>query len=305
MKKSLLLLAGMFFLLLNIQSQTVTDIDGNVYNTVTIGTQKWMASNLKTTRYRNGVIIPGSLDNFSWQTTLNGARTFYNNDSVVNGSVYGSLYNWYAVSDPNNLCPAGWSVPTDADWMVLINYCGGLNAAGGILKETQTLHWNSPNTGATNQYNFSALPAGLRHVTGPFQYLGDYGWWWSTTESSSTFAWVVRMSYNDGAVLHLTGEKTGGFSVRCVQNAGSGIGDGKTENELKIFPNPASDRITFDNTDHHYQNMEVFNSLGECLLQTKLSTGINHIDVNTLPAGMYILQFSGSGLKNQVPFLKN
>jgi uncharacterized protein (TIGR02145 family) len=135
---------------------TVTDIDGNVYNTVTIGTQCWMAENLKTTRYNDGTAILTGLSNADWQITTSGAYAIYNNDPA-NNTTYGKLYNIYAVKT-NKLAPAGWHVPTYTEWTTLTTYLGGEAVAGGKMKAT-TL-WSSPNTGATNSSGFTGLPAG-------------------------------------------------------------------------------------------------------------------------------------------------
>jgi len=143
---------------------TMTDIDGNVYETVTIGTQVWMAENLKVTHYRNGNTILHIIDWFSW-FTLTGAYCEYDND-VNNVAVYGRLYNWYAVNDSRYIAPVGWHVPSDAEWLTLVDYLGGDTVADGKMKEIGTTHWVSPNTGATNESGFSALPGGYRDYGG-------------------------------------------------------------------------------------------------------------------------------------------
>ncbi|MBK9327803.1 MAG: fibrobacter succinogenes major paralogous domain-containing protein [Sphingobacteriales bacterium] len=137
---------------------TVTDIDGNVYNVVKIGNQCWMKENLKTTRYNDGSAIPTGLSNTAWEATTNGAYAIYDNNAA-NNTTYGKLYNWYAVNT-GKLAPAGWHVPTDAEWTTLTTYLGGVRVAGGPMKAT-TL-WASPNVGATNSSGFTGLPAGYR-----------------------------------------------------------------------------------------------------------------------------------------------
>jgi len=169
---------------------TVTDIDGNVYKTVKIGNQWWMAENLKVTRYRNGDPIPNITDNHTWVDLSTGAYCNYNND-ISNVATYGRLYNWYAVDESRNIAPAGWHVPTDDEWKQLEIYLGmspteadethwrGTDE-GGKLKETGTTHWYSPNTGATNESGFTALPGGYR-VSGGFSSLGFGAYFWSST----------------------------------------------------------------------------------------------------------------------------
>ncbi len=196
---------------------TVTDIDGNVYNTIQIGTQVWMAENLKTTKYRNGDLIgtttPATLDildqsapKYQW---ANGG-----NDNRV--ATYGRLYTWYAVNDSRNICPIGWHVPSDAEWTALTTYLGGESIAGGKLKEAGTIHWISPNTGATNNSRFTALPGGSRSWSGVF---GGYdGYWWSFTEYSTASAWFRLMYYDASNVFRTYSNKRDGCSVRCIKD---------------------------------------------------------------------------------------
>lgn len=199
------------------QSGTVTDIDGNVYQTVTIGTQVWMAENLKVTHYRNGDAIPNVTDNGTWSGLTTGAYCAYNNDEN-NVATYGRLYNWYAVADSRNIAPAGWHVPTDEEWQTLVDYLGGSSVAGGKLKETGTAHWNSPNEGATNESGFTALPGGYRYDSGLFVNMGDYAYFWSSTEYSSYFAWYRYLSFSHSQVGRTNLIKRLGFSVRCVRD---------------------------------------------------------------------------------------
>jgi uncharacterized protein (TIGR02145 family) len=194
---------------------TVTDIDGNVYNTVTIGTQTWLKENLKTTKYNDGtgIAFPGS-NNALWQNNTSGAYAWYNND-VANKNIYGALYNWAAVNG-GKLCPAGWHVATDAEWQILTDFLGGGGLAGGKLKETGTTHWNAPNTSATNQSLFTALPGGSRGLDGSFDTKGFNGYFWSSTGFSATDAWSVYMYYGNGFVYRYSFNKSFGYSVRCV-----------------------------------------------------------------------------------------
>lgn len=201
----------------NVTEITVTDIDGNVYHTVTIGTQVWMVENLKTTKYRDGTSIPNVTDNTAWSNLTTGAYCDYNN-TPSNSSTYGRLYNWYAATDAHNIAPTGWHVPTDADWSTLTTYLGGESVAGGKLKEIGTTHWQSPNTGATNEVGFTALPGGYRYDDGAFYGIGSDGYWWSATEYDATYAWDLGMFNYGSNVDHYGGIKEDGFSVRCVRD---------------------------------------------------------------------------------------
>jgi len=196
----------------------VTDYDGNVYKIVQIGTQVWMAENLKTTKYNDDTSIPLVTDNNEWISLNTPAFCWYNNDAETNKSIYGALYNWYTVNT-GKLCPKGWHIPTHSEWTTLVNFLGGEYVAGGKLKETGTLHWQSPNPGATNETGFTALPGGLRYYGGSFYHIGDYGWWWSATEESATFAWHSIMFYNSiEATISTLYNKEFGFSIRCVKD---------------------------------------------------------------------------------------
>jgi uncharacterized protein (TIGR02145 family) len=152
-------------------TDSVKDIDGNVYKTVKIGNQWWMAENLKVTHYRNGDEIPNRADDDEWNKGI-GAYCNYNND-VTNFEIYGGIYNWFAVDDSRKLAPEGWHVPTDDEWQVLVDYLGGDTLAGGKMKSTGTIEggdglWRGSNEGTTNESGFSALPGGYRYNHGVF-----------------------------------------------------------------------------------------------------------------------------------------
>lgn len=195
----------------------VKDTDGNIYNTVTIGTQVWMTENLKTTRYNDGTIIPLVTDNTAWSNLITPGYCWYKNDEPTYGDTYGALYNWHTVAT-GNLCPLGWHVPADKEWTDLSNYLGDVSVAGGKMKETGTTHWNSPNIGATNETGFTALPGGNRDISGNFNYIGYYGYWWSATAQNATYALPRYLSYDTSSVDEFPNDKKSGFSVRCVKD---------------------------------------------------------------------------------------
>jgi uncharacterized protein (TIGR02145 family) len=198
---------------------TINDADGNIYHTVTIGTQVWMVENLKTTKYNDGTAIPLVTDGEAWGKLTTPGYCWYNNDAATFKATYGALYNWYAVNT-GKLCPTGWHVPTDAEWTKLTTFLGGNGIAeGGKLKETGTSHWKSPNTGATNVKGFTALPGGYRGGYGvAFYNVGSYGYWWSSTESRSYSAWRREMGYDESDVSSNDGNKEAGCSVRCIRD---------------------------------------------------------------------------------------
>jgi uncharacterized protein (TIGR02145 family) len=197
---------------------TVTDIDGNIYQAVKIGTQWWMAENIKVTHYRNGDAIPNVTDSTEWNNLVTGAYCNYDNDTN-NAATYGHLYNWYAVNDSRNIAPEGWHVPSDAEWQTLIDYLGGDEVGGGKMKETGTTHWSSPNTGATNESGFSALPGGYRGYYGStYNCIGTNAYFWSSSESNSYDAWYRHLYGSYLAIAHKNTYKECGLSIRCVRD---------------------------------------------------------------------------------------
>jgi uncharacterized protein (TIGR02145 family) len=195
----------------------LVDSDGNAYTTVVIGSQEWMAENLRTTKYANGDPIPHLSDNSQWASATSGAWAHYNNDSQYE-SPYGKLYNWYTVNDPRNVCPAGWHVPADAEWTVLTDYLGGESVAGGKMKSTGTQYWISPNAAATNESGFSALAGGYRNGLGSFSLLYYQCFWWSATEVDAHSVWYRFLNYNTGSVFRFNNNKGNGFSLRCLRD---------------------------------------------------------------------------------------
>jgi uncharacterized protein (TIGR02145 family) len=197
----------------NITYGSMTDGEGNTYKTVTIGTQTWMAENLKATKYNDGTAIPNVTDNTAWENLTTGAFCTYNNTTNADTiKTYGKLYNWYAVNT-GKLCTTGWHVPSNAEWVIL----GNNDIFEGALKETGTSHWNSPNTG-TNSGGFTALPAGGREHDGTFRNIGNYGTWWVSNENGATEALLrgLGFGYSNGDTY--SSLKESGFSVRCIKD---------------------------------------------------------------------------------------
>jgi uncharacterized protein (TIGR02145 family) len=196
---------------------TVTDIDGNVYHTIQIGTQIWMIENLKTTKYNDGTAIPLVTDNTTWKNLSTPGYCWYNNDGSTFKNTYGALYNWHTVNT-GKLSPKGWHVPTDAEWEILVTFLGGDTIGGGKMKEAGTAHWLPPNKGATNSSGFTALPSGMRsYFDGTFGGLGKSTNFWSSSEVDSIVFAYSRLLYPDtGYVYHAISNKKFGSSVRCL-----------------------------------------------------------------------------------------
>jgi uncharacterized protein (TIGR02145 family) len=194
---------------------TITDVEGNIYNTISIGKQIWTVENLKTTKYNDGTGIPLVSNESSWANLPSPAYCWYDNNIVGYKDIYGALYNWYTVNT-GKLCPIGWHVPSDTEWTTLTNYLGA--DAGGKLKETGTAHWNSPNTGATNESGFTALPASQRYADGIFYNIGTNSYWWSSTVQNVSNAYNRRINYASSIVYVEYGLRSNGYSIRCIKD---------------------------------------------------------------------------------------
>jgi uncharacterized protein (TIGR02145 family) len=215
-QKILLIVLTLFGIgLTGLQAQTVKDIVGNVYKTVKIGTQVWMAENLKSTKFTDDKTIP-LVSNKTWEELKTPAYCWYNNDEAANKNTYGALYNWYAVNT-NKVCPTGWHLPTESEWTTLIEYLGGEDNAGGKLKEKGTIHWESPNAGATNEAGFTALPGGDR-LGNEFENAGELVNWWAATKIGAKDALCVNIRYKFGNVSRYDYGRAVGYSVRCIKN---------------------------------------------------------------------------------------
>lgn len=200
---------------LSFLSLQIKDIDGNVYSTVTIGTQVWMVENLKTTKFNDNSPIPNIMEGDAWTNLTSPGYCWYNNDALNYKASYGALYNWYAVNT-DKLCPAGWHVPSSTEWTTLIVTLGGESVAGGKLKETGITHWESPNNGASNLSGFTALPGGIR--PGFFDWISSHGLWWSTTDWDVSSAWHLIINYDSPYSYMPYINKFEGLSVRCVKD---------------------------------------------------------------------------------------
>ena len=232
----------LFITMLSLSFGTVTDIDGNVYETVLIGEQLWMAENLKVTKYRDGSYISSGYTDEEWFELETGAYTVYPADyddaSILTcqgdcSEVYGNLYNWYAVGDEKGICPEGWHVPTDAEWMILTDFIapegtntpnyGSNTIAGGKMKECtegscpESEYWNSPNDGATNESGFTVLPIGFRsNATGYFSNMGNSTNFWTSTQQAWHVAYARGFYANFSTMYRSSTYKSAGYGIRCI-----------------------------------------------------------------------------------------
>ena len=197
---------------------TVTDIDGNIYKTIKIGDQVWMAENLRTTHYRNGDAIPNVTEDSIWGSQETGAYCNYNNTEDLDTiATYGRLYNWYAVNDSRGLAPKGWHVPDINDWLILIDNLGGDTIASKHLKEAGDFHWVRYNV-ADNSSGFTALPGGWRYLSEKTIKISFYGAWWVSTEYNSSSAAFLDLFVYDTKVWKGFNYKQNGYSVRCIKD---------------------------------------------------------------------------------------
>ena len=315
---------------------SVTDIDGNVYHTVTIGNQVWMKANLKVSRYRNGTAIPSGLTNAAWTATSSGATALFNND-VTNDSKYGKLYNWYAVVNPAGLCPTGWRMPMKREWNVLTKFLdpafdtslvggGNPNVAGGKLKQAGTVQignslWFAPNTDASNSSQFTGLPGGLRNETGNYFHLGVRGHWWSSSQHNSTFSWYSALYYTSATIDRTIVDKRMGLSVRCISETASGMSagreavssefEGPASDEIQLFPNPANSEVSIEisSAQESHCRIEITDMMGRTMLQESrlLTNGLNVLsfDIRNFSNGVYLVYVGKDGNRKVHRLVKN
>ena len=210
---SLRIFMGSAFSLLH---DSVYDIDGNVYHTLALGGQVWMAENLQVTRYRNGDLIPRVTGDAEWSNLNGSAYCDYQNDSAFS-RIYGNLYNGFAIRDGRHLCPEGWHVPSQSEWSSLVNCMGGVTQAGSKLKEAGTVHWHWPNEGV-NPGSIFALPGGYRNSSGIFDAQGKICQWWTSTPQDSAYVHSLYLNNLDNHVMLSVSGNTSGLSVRCIRD---------------------------------------------------------------------------------------
>ena len=271
-------------------SQTVTDIEGNAYNVIAIGTQVWMKENLRATRYNDNTAIQNVADSMIWSVLSTAAYCDWGN-APESSAVYGVLYNWYVVDDPKGICPTGWHVPSDEEWSVLADYLGGDSIAGSHLKEKGNEHWVFQNFGADNSSGFTALPSGHRHIFGSFSTLGYFGFWWSSTGADSAKAWDRFVSYNDSAIGRSLVENINGFCIRCLRDLPTGAGGmSPIENHSSA---PRIQQIRGDafllSEELHGCRISVFNYRGQTVHRMKPGYSQKVVNLGNLPKGSYLL----------------
>lgn len=199
----------------NLTYGTVSDVDGNIYKTIQIGTQTWMAENLRTTKFNDGAPVPLVSVDAEWAALETPGYCWYYHDKELYGEIYGALYNWYVVG---SICPVGWHVPFTPEWETLISFLGGESIAGGKMKEIGFDHWFSPNLNATDSSGFTALPGGYRDDTGPIGNINGYGYWWTASNTNINHSWYRRLDFGLESTYTGSNYKRNGFSIRCIKD---------------------------------------------------------------------------------------
>ncbi len=289
-----------------VRAQTVTDIDGNIYNTITLGTQTWMQENLKTTHYNNGIAIPTTLlDTYNDSTVK--YQWFYNQDTT-NLNTYGRLYSWYSLVSNEEVCPIGWHVPSQAEWLYVSNLLGGDSLAGYQMKDTGTAHWLNTESAVSNASGFTGLPGGFRGNSIVFLGLNTIANFWSATPwGSNSFprAYCYNLQAASGALLESVAVANCGLSVRCVKNNSTGTGNSLPVEFVRIFPDPAADEINILFKETGVYTVTVYNSMGALVLQKQLTDQSNQVAISFLPDGIYLVKINGNGFAVVRKILKN
>ena len=298
MKKTILLFIIIILLAQTMKSQTITDIDGNVYNTINIGSQVWTKENLKVTHYANGDLIPNVMVETDWSNLTTGALSYWGIDSTTYAPIYGALYNWYAVEDSRNLCPVNWHVPSNTEWNIMTKFLDNTvdtstaiwpiwqgTDIGLQLKDTSLL-WSGG--GGSNISNFSGLPGGSRHSLGIFSCVGSTGSWWTSTDVD-TLAWYRSLTGIMPTVMYDYVVKGVGISVRCIKDSLiSQINEDNVKKQLQFFPNPAINYLTIRITQKSL--IEILNIEGQIINVIKCESEETSIDVSNLSSGIYIIK---------------
>jgi uncharacterized protein (TIGR02145 family) len=286
----------------------VTDADGNFYETLIFGEQEVMKQNLKTTKFCNGDEIENIEDFNEWSNLNTAAWSYYNND-VINNDVYGKLYNYFTVADSRNVCPCDWHVPTEEEWNELLNFLGGPGVSqnvGGKMKEVGFEHWNSPNFGATNESNFTALPGGARLLFSNFFGIREQCNLWTSTEFNADNSYKRDLGYNGNLFSGSTTiSKKTGISIRCMKNTNLSNTD-FIKNQIKIYPNPTNNNINIILTDIQFPvNYKLIDFTGKLLKSGELKTYESFINISEFSSGIYYLILNSSEVNLNYKIIKN
>lgn len=287
-------------------AQIITDIDGNTYNTITIGTQTWIKGNLKTTHFSNGDEI--ATTSLAINNVPASIYQWPYDDDMNNVDIYGRLYTWYAATDSRNVCPTGWHVPGDEEWMILSDFLGGDSIAGAKMKEAGIEHWNTTDNTVDNSSGFTGIGAGARGNPMGFINLNSLGSFWSATPLGT------NPNFQRGYVFHLNAANDNftsgvavanyGASIRCLQNIATDTKDLQDKNQIKIYPNPAIDQFIIALENSGEAELTIYDLSGIPVLKKQLHSKVNNIDIAVLANGIYTIRIIGSNLETTQKLIK-
>ncbi len=316
MKKRYLITIGFIVCCFFGKAQTVTDIDGNTYNTVHIGSQTWMAENLATTKLNDGTSIPLVTDSIAWFGLTTPGYCWYKNDSSNYNRPWGALYNWFTVNT-GKLCPTGWHVPSNTEWHTLVLfldpaaqncYCTESSAAGNDLKETGLTHWGNGNNG-TNSSGFTAVGTGFRnYFNKSFQGHTAVTYFWTSTPNTPPYAtvWHRYIQNSSANVYEYLDQKYQGMSVRCIKDSITTVMQiENNEQQIKIYPNPVSEKVVIMNNENKELSIVLYNILGQVMFQQHVINTKNEIDMSGLPEGMYLIKIISADFSFEQKLNKN
>ncbi len=285
------------------KGQTITDMDGNSYNTVTIGTQIWTKENLKTTKLNDGTLIPNVTTGAAWDALTSPGYCWYNNDPAkYKPTDQGALYNWHTVNT-GKLCPTGWHVPSNAEWSVLSDYLtvngygyegSGDDIAKSMASKTGWKQSTVPgapgnNPESNNSSNFSAILSGSRDNMGGIFLSLDYGVeWWSATEASTTEAFRRSIAFDRRELFNYAIPKAYGISVRCLKDGATAIHKTDHQYDIIVYPNPTCDMLYIKDIQLTNAFIFIYDIQGRLIKEKKLDS--NKIDISDLIKGMYIIK---------------
>jgi len=285
--------------------QTVTDIDGNIYHSKAIGPQVWLKENLRTTHFNDGTLIPttsgvAAVDSsaiFQW---------FYNNDTN-NINRYGRLYTWFSLIGTRNVCPLGWHVPSDSEWLALGTYLGGDSIAGDALKDTGTSYWAVTDSNVTNAAGFSGRGGGFRGNPPSFLQQGHLGMYWSVTPwGSSAFqrAYCYKLQDNLHNLEQTVSVANCGLSVRCLQGSPTSSNDIHKSADIVVYPNPVTDILHISNPENNKLQLEIKDATGKSVYSSHLIKSQSEIDLSMLSKGVYIISLEGKDARYEQKLIK-
>jgi uncharacterized protein (TIGR02145 family) len=274
-------------------SQLVVDVDGNTYNTVSIGNQIWLTENLKTTKFNNQDPIPLITDNTLWSTQTEAAYCSYQDDNLL-ANEYGNLYNWHVLNDIRNVCPTGYHVPSILEWEELIDFLGGTAVAGGKLKEAGLAHWIDPNTGATNSSGFTLLPSGWRaYNNGSYENLTHMAYQWSSTSIDALNASIMLVGFDSESCLTSESHKLTGLPIRCLKEETSSLMNNQNHLPIMVYPNPANHLIKIHCGKNTFHTVRLIDLTGKILLYGAVEDHETSLNISDIPNGTYLIDLQG------------